>query len=233
MASAPSDPAIGASEALAAFAVGPHPGAGFDDARKAARDRLARARERLPGGAGEASLIGAFSRALELLMPGAPAAPDAVVIAAALGAGVIVQASDDVVVDAIAVGREAAARLAASLTLDSAWDAPTVIDAVAAGLAAARAAGLDAAQAGSALGLVVTEAAGLGALASGGFEPIRDLFRAKSAADAVEAAILARNGFTAAPRSLEGRRGLAVLMGSRLDEERVTEGLGSQWVSAR
>ena len=40
---------------------------------------------------------------------------------------------------------------------------------------------------------------------------------AKAAADAVEAAILARNGFTAAPASLEGRRGLAALMASNFD----------------
>src|SRR5665213_2780928 len=47
-----------------------------------------------------------------------------------------------------------------------------------------------------------------------------------------DAALLARYGFTAAPASLEGRRGLAALMGSHLDEALLSEDLGRRWFSA-
>ncbi|MBV9439600.1 MAG: MmgE/PrpD family protein, partial [Candidatus Eremiobacteraeota bacterium] len=151
------------------------------------------------------------------------------VVAAALAAGEIVHADDERVADAIAVGREVAARLATALTLDAAWDVETVTAGIAATMAAAHAAGLDAAQAENALGLAATQAAGLGVLAG---VPAEDFLRAKSAADAVEAAFLARHGFTAAPRALEGGQGLARLLASRLDQDALTAELGVRWISA-
>ena len=76
-------------------------------------------------------------------------------------------------------------------------------------LATARLFGLDAERARHALGLAATQATGLGVA-----EPAStgDIARGKAAFDALEGAALARAGFTSAPASIEGRRGLIALM---------------------
>jgi 2-methylcitrate dehydratase PrpD len=53
----------------------------------------------------------------------------------------------------------------------------------------------------------------------------------KAAADAIEASLLARHGFTSAPASIDGRRGFAALMAYRFDAPSITDGLGTRWVS--
>jgi 2-methylcitrate dehydratase PrpD len=44
----------------------------------------------------------------------------------------------------------------------------------------------------------------------------------KAAADAIEASLLAKHGFTSAAASIDGRRGLAALMAYRFDAGAIT-----------
>jgi 2-methylcitrate dehydratase PrpD len=133
------------------------------------------------------------------------------------------------VAEAIAVGREVAARLEHALTLDAPWDAHAVVAGIGATAAAARALMLDTDAARNAIGLAATQATGLGVLEG---TPAAGIACGKAAADAVEAVLLAKHGFTAASASLEGRRGLAALMASHFDEPALREGLGRCWISA-
>jgi len=230
----------GASEAIARFVTEPHTGAEFDEALHAARTCLLDARTALqtPSAASElasrvlksygAPLRRAFATATTLAaVPGARA--NAPIVAAAMASSELGARSDAEAVEAIAIGREIAARLERALTLDAPWDAVGVIAGIGAAAAAARATALDADAARNAIGLASTQATGLG-VADG--TPAAALACGKAAADAVEAALLAHNGFTAAAASLEGRRGLAALMASSFDENALCDDLGRRWLSA-
>jgi hypothetical protein len=229
-----------ASEGFARFATAHHAGTAFDDAMQTARSRLVAALTALET---PAAITETASRALasygaplrrvfaEAVTLGAipEACADAPIVAAALAASALAGRGETDAIEALAIGREVAARLRRALTLDAAWDATAVAAGIGAAAAAARAAGLDAVSAQHAIGLAATQAAGLGA-AEG--TQAAALACGKAAADAVEAALLARHGFTAAPASLEGRRGLAALMGSNLDADALLDDLGRRWFSA-
>jgi 2-methylcitrate dehydratase PrpD len=111
---------------------------------------------------------------------------------------------------AVAAGLEGAALVEAGLDgcAGPGWSVPVVAGIIGAGLAAGVMAGLTEAQLRNALGVCATQAAGLcaadgtdaGALQGG-----------KAAFNAVEGALLARAGFTAAAEPLDGRRGLFAL----------------------
>ncbi|MFI5607733.1 MmgE/PrpD family protein [Amycolatopsis sp. NPDC051903] len=75
--------------------------------------------------------------------------------------------------------------------------------------AAGCAAGLSAGPLRHAVGLCATQAAGLSAAAE---TPLGPLQVGKAAANAVEAVLLSRSGFTSAEQPLEGRRGLYALL---------------------
>jgi hypothetical protein len=231
---------VGASEAVARFVAGPHAGAAFDDALSAARTRLVAALTALEAPTVTSELASralasygtplrrAFAEATTLAA--APAArADAPIVAAALASSELAGRGETDVIEAIAVGREVAARLEHALALDAPWNATAVVAGIGAAAAAARAMGLDADAARHAIGLAATQAAGLGVVDA---TPADALARGKAAADAVEAALLARHGFTAASASLEGRRGLAALMASNFDEAALCEDLGGRWISA-
>jgi 2-methylcitrate dehydratase MmgE/PrpD-like protein len=229
----------GSTEKLAQFVAGPHAGAAFDDALRAARTYLLDARRALqtPSATSElasralasygAPLRRTFTAAV-VLSGAAGDRTDAAIVAAAVSSSELVGRSETDVVEAIAIGREVATRLDRALTFDAPWDAAGVIAGIGAAAAAARAAGLDAGSARNAIGLAATQATGLG-VAEG--TPAAALAIGKAAADAVEAALLARNGFTAASAALEGRRGLAALMASRFDATLLCDALGSRWYS--
>jgi hypothetical protein len=232
-------PHLGASEALARFAAGPHAGPAFDDAAHAARALVLAGRTALQMPAETSKLASralasygaplrrAFAAGTALAAaPGARA--HAPIVAAAVASGEIAGRNEADVFEAIAIGREVAVRLERALSLDAPWDAAAVIAGVAAAAAAARAAGLDADATRHAIGLAATQAAGLGVTDG---TPARELASGKAAADAVEAVLLARHGFTAAPASLEGRRGLAALMASHFDEAALCDDLGTRWLS--
>jgi len=152
----------------------------------------------------------------------------AAVVAAALAGGDLAGAEEPRIVAAIAIGCEVAARVRRSVTLDPAWDAASVVAIFGATAAAAHVFALEQAQARDALGLAATQATGLalarrttgGAAASG-----------KAASDALEAALLARHGFTSAPASIEGRRGFAALMAGDFAPQVVLTGLGEEWTA--
>jgi 2-methylcitrate dehydratase PrpD len=219
---------MASSELLARFVAEAHSGTEFQDAVRAATAMLELARDVQPP-EGDGSPLGrAFATAIALSDTEATPA-DAAIVAAALTSSAVVKARDDAgVLEAIAVGREVAARLASALTLDPAWDTAAVVAGIGAAAAAARAAGLDAAATRHAIGLAATQATGLGVV-NGTHAAL--LASGKTAADALESAFLARNGFTSAPAALEGRRGLAALMASHLDEAVLTDELGHRWVS--
>jgi hypothetical protein len=254
-------PTTGTSEALARFIAGTHTGPEFESALHAARARLIEVRTVLetpndiselasralaaygtpfrrafvtattlaatPGAVG--STIGTASSTASTLTAMPSGHHDAAIVAAAIVSSELAGRDEANVVEAIAIGREVAARLERALTLDPPWDAVAVVAGIGAAAAAACAAALDAEAARNAIGLVATQAAGLGVTEG---TPAAALGSGKAAADAVEAALLARHGFTSASASLEGRRGLAALMASNFDEAVLSEGLGRRWLSA-
>lgn len=120
-------------------------------------------------------------------------------------------ASDDAVT-AVAVGSVVADQIAAALGSTSAadrWSHRTVAGLIGAGVAAGRLLNLDEAQLRNVVGLCATQAAGLHAVdeSESGIVQL-----AKVAADAVEAAVLARHGFSSSADGIGGRRGLFALL---------------------
>jgi 2-methylcitrate dehydratase PrpD len=223
---------------VATFVAGRHAGPEFDDALGTARARLIAALTALQTPTATSELA---SRALasygtplrrvfaEATTLAAAARGDAPIVAAALASSELAGRGETDVIEAIAVGREVAARLERALSLDAPWNATAVVAGIGAAAAAARAMGLDVDAARHAIGLAATQAAGLGVVDG---TPADALACGKAAADAVEAALLARHGFTAASASLEGRRGLAALMASNVDEAALCDDLGRRWISA-
>lgn len=109
---------------------------------------------------------------------------------------------------AIAVGTAVAEQVAAALRSAEAaarWSHRNVAGLIGAGAAAGRLLRLDETALRHLIGLCATQAAGL---ASADGTDVGTIQTAKSAADAVEAAILARHGFTSSADGMSGRRGL-------------------------
>lgn len=110
--------------------------------------------------------------------------------------------------EAVAVGNAVADHVAAALRSTSAadrWSHRSVAGAIGAGAGAGRLLALDEIQLRNLFGLCATQAAGL---ANADDTDAGVLQLAKAAADAVEAAALARHGFTSSADGLTGRRGL-------------------------
>jgi hypothetical protein len=111
---------------------------------------------------------------------------------------------------AVAAGLEAAALVESVLdrVAGPGWSVPTVAAGIGAGLAAGVMLGLPEDQLRNALGVCATQAAGLRAAAGTEAGPLQ---AGKAACNAVEAALLAREGFTGPAEPLGGRRGLFAL----------------------
>ena len=111
---------------------------------------------------------------------------------------------------AVAAGLEAAALVESGLdgVAGAGWSVPTVAAGIGAGLAAGLMLGLPEDQLRNALGVCATQAAGLRAAAGTEAGPLQ---AGKAAFNAVEAALLAREGFTGPAEPLDGRRGLFAL----------------------
>ncbi len=151
------------------------------------------------------------------------------VVAAALAAGMKANAAGAVVLDAIVAGCEVAVRLAAALGDDHVargWDVDVTCGRIGAAIAATRAFALNGERTRNALGIAATEAGGL-RLAQG--TQLGAYLRGAAAADGVEAALLARFGFTGAPQSIDGRRGLAALMSAAFTPAAIVDGLGETY----
>jgi 2-methylcitrate dehydratase MmgE/PrpD-like protein len=112
---------------------------------------------------------------------------------------------------AVAAGLAAAALVEAGLPTAAGWSVPVVSALIGAGLAAGLMLGLPEAQLRSALGICATQAAGLRAAAGTDAAPLQ---AGKAAFNAVEAAQLARLGFTSSREPLDGRRALFALLSS-------------------
>lgn len=135
--------------------------------------------------------------------------PAALAVAAEQGARL------EAVADAVAIGLDVAWRVDAALGDGlGAFDRVAAIGHLAAVAAAARVLGLPEEAAAHAYGIAGTQAAGFAALADG---PVGALQTGKAAADAVEAAYLARDGYTAGLTGIEGRRGFAALLAPSAD----------------
>jgi len=128
-----------------------------------------------------------------------------------------------------AVGYEVGAR--ASLALypehyDAGWHMTGTTGPLAAATASARLLGLTAAQAAHCLGLAATQASGHREQ----FGTMAKPFHAGHAASAgVLAAMFAKEGFTAAPDSIQGRRGMFAVMSTRSTVSDLVDGLGDRW----
>jgi hypothetical protein len=112
---------------------------------------------------------------------------------------------------AVAAGIQAAALAEAGLATAAGWSVPVISAAIGAGLAAGLMLGLGEAQLRSALGICATQAAGLRAAAGTDAAPLQ---AGKAAFNAVEAAQLARLGFTSSREPLDGRRAFFPLLSS-------------------
>lgn len=144
------------------------------------------------------------------------------VLAAALAMGPRLNVSDDELAAAVSAGTEASARLLAAVDSEefrARWNVAAALGVVGATLAVARLLELDEVRMRHALGIAATQAAGLAHNANRTMEAIET---GKAAADAVEAGLLAKHGFTSAPASIDGRRGLAALMAYRFDATAIT-----------
>ena len=94
----------------------------------------------------------------------------------------------------------------------------STVGAVAAGMAAGRLLGLTESQLRHLVGLCTTQAAGLAALDEStepGLVELAAIQVGRSAATAVEAAVLSKNGFTSSEDGIGGRRGMLALMTHR------------------
>jgi 2-methylcitrate dehydratase PrpD len=111
---------------------------------------------------------------------------------------------------AVTAGLAAAAIVESGLVgvAGAGWSVPTVAAGAGAGLAAGVMLGLPEDQLRNALGVCATQAAGLSAAAGTDAGPLQ---AGKAAFNAVEAALLAREGFTGSAEPLDGRRGLFAL----------------------
>jgi MmgE/PrpD N-terminal domain len=141
--------------------------------------------------------------------------------------------NDDEAAAAVAVGIEAATRILAAVDSEEyrqRWNVASSVGVLGAVLAVSRLLKLDATATRNALGVAATQAAGL---AHNAGHAMQALETGKAAADAIEAALIAKHGFTSAAAGIDGRRGFAALMAYRFDADAIIEGLGSTWVSLK
>jgi 2-methylcitrate dehydratase PrpD len=155
--------------------------------------------------------------------------PSAPIVPAALAAAEYARASGRALLEAVVLGAEVAIRVALGLSpqlYDRGWHVTSAMGHLGAAIAAARAFDLDETRMRHALGIAATQATGLSA-ANGtmtkAFHP------GKAALDGVEAAALAKEGFTSAPHAIEGRRGLAAVLVGAADYDAMLAGLGERW----
>jgi 2-methylcitrate dehydratase PrpD len=110
------------------------------------------------------------------------------------------------------------------------WHITSTCGAIGAAAAAARLLGLDVERTTWALGLAANQACGL-------VETLGSMGKSVSVGNAprngIVAALLAREGVTAAPTTLEGPRGFLRVMGERPNLDAIDARLGAEWESAR
>lgn len=155
--------------------------------------------------------------------------PSAPVLSAALALAEARGTSGAELLAAFLLGVETACRVGMAVSpahYDAGWHITGTAGAIGAGAAAARLLGLDAERTAWAIGLAATQPVGLrvhfGAMAKS-FHPGR------AAQNGILAALLAAEGFDAAPDAIEGRRGFASVLSTAFAAERIEKGLGERW----
>ena len=131
-------------------------------------------------------------------------------------------AQSEQVAAAVAVASQATTRLLDAIDspeFRERWNVVSALGVLGATLAVSRLVGLDAGKMRHALGIAATQAAGLARNRDASMHGIEI---GKAAADAIEATLLAKHGFTSAVASIDGRRGLAALMAYRFDASAIT-----------
>ncbi len=155
--------------------------------------------------------------------------PSAPVLSAALALAEARGVDGAVLLHAFLLGVEAACRVGRAVMpshYDRGWHATGTAGAIGAGAAAARLLGLDAGRTAWAIGLAATQPVGLhvqfGSMTKS-FHPGR------AAQNGLLSALLAAEGFDAAPDAIEGRRGFAEVLADDFVPERIADGLGERW----
>jgi hypothetical protein len=196
---------------------------GFRRAADAGADSdVVRALQRVRAMSGKpwAALLGGTAAAV-----GSPERPMWVAVCAAA----VALGDDARAAEATAVGYVIADGVAAALGdshAGSGWCPAATAGTIGAAAAAGRSLGLGAEHLRHMLGICATQAAGL-AVAEG--TDAGALQVGKAASNAVEAALLSRNGFTSAAQPLEGRRGLFALMSPAGDGTEMIGRLAEGW----
>lgn len=161
-----------------------------------------------------------------VLHPGAP------IVAAVLAVAQREACTGQQALAAIVAGTEVSARVGnglGSAHFNRGWHVTGTMGHLGSVVAAGYLLGLSAAQMTHAISIAATQAQGhteqLGSMT-------KALHPGKAAYDGVEAAYLARDGFTGPAAPIEGRRGMAALMSTDADLDEIVAGLGSVWETA-
>lgn len=184
-------------------------------------------------GAGWAALAnGAAAHALDFddMCFVSMAHPSAPLVAAGLAAAELADAGGAALLDAYCVGFEVEAVLGRVMNpthYEQGWHATSTLGALGAAAAAARLLGQDAATTVRALGIAASEASGLKESFGTMVKPLQAGLAGRNG---VLAALLARTGFTASDRALDGAQGLFVAMQGRARAlGDAADGLGRDW----
>lgn len=164
---------------------------------------------------------------------GAVLHPGAVVFPAVLAAAQENGSPGHEIVTAVVAGYEVGVRVAEYLGRSHyrIFHTTATVGTLAAAVAVGRLLRLDWQRMLAALGSSGTQAAGLWEFLADAADS-RQLHVGKAAADGLLSAYLARDGFTAATRILDGRQGLAAAMTSDADPGRLLDRLGTRWATA-
>ena len=156
--------------------------------------------------------------------------PSAPLVAAGLAAGEASGASGRRLLEAYVVGFEVEAALGAVMNpahYEQGWHCTSTIGAIGAAAAAARVMGLDAGTTGRALSIAASEACGLKENFGTMVKPLQGGLAARNG---VLAGLLAREGFTASERAIDGPQGFLVAMRSAgRDPSEAIDRLGRRW----
>lgn len=155
--------------------------------------------------------------------------PSAPVLSAGLALAEARGASGQELLLAFLLGVEAACRVGMAVSpahYDAGWHITGTCGAIGAAVTAARLLGLDAGRTAWAIGIGASQPVGLrvhfGSM-------VKSFHPGRAAQNGILAALLAAEGFDAAPDAIEGRRGFAETLSSAFAPERITEGLGTRF----
>ncbi|HEV8437958.1 MAG TPA: MmgE/PrpD family protein [Methylomirabilota bacterium] len=155
--------------------------------------------------------------------------PSAPVLAAALAAGELALADGRALIHAFLLGFEVETTLAAVINpahYDHGWHATCTLGTLGAAAAASRLFGLDSGQIGMALAVAASQSSGL----KENFGTMTKPFHAGHAArSGVLAALLAREGWTASERAIEGPQGFLHVLGAGARRLEALDTLGAPW----